>query len=103
MANNHTVICPHCLNEVPWGAQVCWGCQAEVSYGTPQGVAIFFLIICVVAGWWGAKLVHTFITTNSAVLWFVFGAIFLAAGLASRKLCKRLYSGKTVFRRFYRK
>lgn len=103
MTSNNTVTCPHCMNTVPRGAQVCRGCQAEIRYGTPQGVAIFFLILCVVTGWWGAKLVHDYISTNPAILWVVFGAFFLFCGFISRKICKRLYDGKTVFRRFYRK
>ncbi|WP_460124291.1 hypothetical protein [Pseudomonas sp. S2_C03] len=102
-SSNHTVTCPHCMNEVPWGAHVCRGCQAEVRYGTPQGVVVFFLILCVIAGWWGAKVVRTFVTTNPTLLWIVFGIVFLLCGLASRKICKRFYDGKTVFRRFYRK
>lgn len=103
MATNHTVTCPHCMNEVPWGAHVCRGCQAEVRYGTPRGVAVFFFILSVVFGWWAAKAVYVFITTNSTVLWIVFGAVFLGCALGARKACKRFYDGKTVFRRFYRK
>ncbi|BBH46896.1 hypothetical protein KU43P_33730 [Pseudomonas sp. KU43P] len=103
MTTGSTVTCPHCMNAVPWGASVCRGCQAEISYGTPRGVAVFFLIVCVVAGWWAAKGVHTFITTNSTVLWIVFGAVFLATGYGARKVCKSYYHGRTNFRRYYRK
>ena len=103
MTSNNTITCPHCINEVPWGAQVCRGCHAEIRYGTPRGVAVFFLILSVVAGWWAAKLVHDFITTNSTFLWVVFGIVFASCAFASRKMCKGFYDGKTVFRRFYRK
>ncbi len=26
--------CPHCLSEIPYEANVCRGCQAEIKYGT---------------------------------------------------------------------
>lgn len=103
MATYHTVTCPHCMNEVPWGARVCRGCHAEISYGTPRAIAIFFTVLCVIAGWYAAKRVHTHISTNSTLLWGVFGVVFLLSALASRKICKRIYDGKTMFRRFYRK
>lgn len=103
MANNHTVTCPHCMNDVPWGAQVCRGCHAEIRYGTPRGVAVFLLILCFIAGGWVTELAKNYITTNSTFLWVVFGAIFLSCAWASRKICERLYDGKAVFRRFYRK
>jgi len=38
--------CPHCYNQVPNGASVCTGCQAEISYGVSIGkLFILFLVI----------------------------------------------------------
>ncbi len=102
MTSGSTVTCPHCMNSVPWGASVCRGCHAEISYGTPQGVVVFFIFACVIAGWWAAKGVHTLITTNSTVLWIVFGAAFLASGYVAQKVCTRFYRGKTRFHRIYK-
>ncbi|MCH7420023.1 hypothetical protein [Pseudomonas mosselii] len=97
-----TITCPHCMNQVPRGAHVCRGCHAEIHYGTPRWVVILCTILSVVGGWWAAKIVHTFITTNSTVLWVIFGIAFVMLALGSRKLCKRLYAERTIFRRFYR-
>ena len=102
MQTNQTVSCPHCMNNVPWGASVCRGCHAEISYGTPRASIVVFIVVSVVAGWYAAKLVHDHLSTNSTVLWVVFGIVFALVGVLSIKICKRLYTGKTWFRRIYR-
>lgn len=102
MQTNQTVSCPHCMNNVPWGASVCRGCHAEISYGTPQASIVVFIIVSVAAGWYAAKLVHDHLSTNSTVLWVVFGIVFALVGVLSIKICKRLYTGRTWFRRVYR-
>lgn len=99
---NQTVSCPHCMNNVPWGASVCRGCHAEISYGTPRASIVVFIIVSVTAGWYAAKLVHDHLSTNSTVLWVVFGIVFALVGVLSIKICKRLYTGRTWFRRIYR-
>ncbi|HCR3332380.1 TPA: hypothetical protein ON523_002109 [Morganella morganii] len=63
--------CPHCKSEIPHGANVCRGCQAEISYG-PSGISflitILFPIFC---GYFLAK------TTDIEILqWILF---FVAA------------------------
>ena len=41
--------CPHCHTQIPYGASVCTGCQAEVHYGKRFGfwhyVGLFFLAL----------------------------------------------------------
>lgn len=103
MASNHTVTCPHCVTEVPWGARVCRGCQAEIEYGTPRGITAFLGIICLIAGWYAAKVFHLYITDNSTVLWAVFGIVFGGLALLCTRFCRRRYANKTMFKRFYRK
>ncbi len=103
MASDSTVTCPHCMNAVPWGARVCRGCHAEITYGTPRGVAILFTVLCVIVGWYVTKLVHDNLSTNSTLLWTVFGVVFLICALVFGRGCTRFYAGKTMFRRFYRK
>ncbi|MGY2400492.1 hypothetical protein [Pseudomonas sp. SDO5271_S396] len=102
MQTNQTVSCPHCMNDVPWGASVCRGCHAEIAYGTPGTITIFFIVVSVAAGWYAAKLVHDHLSTNSTFLWIVFGVVLVLVGILSIKICKRLYKGKTWFRRIYR-
>lgn len=36
--NNKTMTCPHCLNEVKYGANICTGCKAEITYGKIPGL-----------------------------------------------------------------
>ncbi len=103
MSTNSTITCPHCMNNVPWGARVCRGCQAEISYGTPLASIIFFIVLSVGAGWYVTKLAHDYLFTNSTLLWCVFAAVLIPCAILSRKACKRLYDGKTEFRRHYRK
>lgn len=49
------------------------------------------------------KLAHDYLFTNSTLLWCVFAAVLIPCAILSRKACKRLYDGKTEFRRHYRK
>ena len=44
MADKKLITCPHCLSEIPHGANVCRGCRAEISYGTP-GIMMLLLFI----------------------------------------------------------
>lgn len=103
MAANHTVTCPHCMNEVPWGAHVCRGCQAEIEYGTPRVVTAFLGILCLIVGWYAAKVVRLYVTDHSTVLWTVFAIVFGVLAAVCTRFCKRRYAGKTMFKRFYRK
>jgi hypothetical protein len=32
---SNVISCPHCHGEIPKGATVCRGCQAEIEYGAP--------------------------------------------------------------------
>jgi hypothetical protein len=43
--------CPHCFNQVPWGAKVCRGCQAEVEYGVPAAYGLLSIGLSVFGGY----------------------------------------------------
>lgn len=43
------IICPHCRSEIPHGAKVCRGCQAEITYGI-SGFMMGFLGIVSLIG-----------------------------------------------------
>lgn len=103
MAHDHTVTCPHCLNNVPWGARVCRGCHAEISYGTPFSAVVVFTVLSVGAAWFSAKFAHDHLSTNPTFLWWVFGGVLAVSSVLSWKACKRLYNGSTSFSRRYRK
>ncbi|BBP01657.1 hypothetical protein [Sulfuriferula nivalis] len=84
------LICPHCHTEVPHGATVCRGCQAEVEYGVPGGVLIFLLIVAIIAG----------IATRNMMLggWILFIIILIGGGITFNKL----FSNRISFKRHYR-
>jgi hypothetical protein len=42
--------CNHCYTEVPYGAKVCTGCQAEVHYGTNKMSLLMIIFICLIMG-----------------------------------------------------
>lgn len=51
--SNKIMTCPHCLNEVKYGANVCTGCKAEILYGrAPRIVKVISLILIYMAIYW---------------------------------------------------
>ncbi|WP_156521191.1 hypothetical protein [Halothiobacillus diazotrophicus] len=87
---NH--VCPHCRTEVPQGANVCTGCQAEIEYGTPNAAFIaVFLAAALLGGWIGTNV-------NSTVGWIAF-AIILVGGLIG---CFKLFTNRVSFKRIYK-
>ncbi|CAM7676798.1 MULTISPECIES: hypothetical protein [Enterobacterales] len=57
MEEKKLIECPHCKSEIPHGANVCRGCQAEISYG-PSGFSYAItLIVPIVCGYFLAKKV----------------------------------------------
>lgn len=51
--NNKTMTCPHCLNEVKYGASVCTECKAEILYGrVPRLLKIINLILSYTIIYW---------------------------------------------------
>lgn len=103
MANNHTITCPHCMNNVPWGARVCRGCHAEISYGTPFSAVVIFTVLSVGAGWYATKFVHDHLSDNPTLLWCVFAGVLTPCIIGSWRICKRLYDGSSSFSRRYRR
>jgi hypothetical protein len=86
------LVCPHCYTEVPRGASVCRGCQAEIEYGTPAAaivavaIASLFLAIKTVA----------FIPDSLSFLPWVVG---IGSFIAGSIFCFRFYEDRVVFRR----
>lgn len=103
MSSDRNLSCPHCMNNVPWGARVCRGCHAEISYGTPPFIAITLTVLSVVAGFVVGKLFHDLLSiTNSTVLWIVCGATTLLGWWFSFKNCRRFFRERTWFKRIYK-
>jgi len=88
--NNH--VCPHCRTEVPSGATVCTGCQAEVEYGPPKEAFMALLVIAAMLGGWLGS------ATNSVVGWIVFAAVLVAGSVACFKVCANRVSFKRMYK-----
>jgi len=87
-----TVVCPHCHTNVPHGAKVCTGRQAEVEYGAPAGA---LLVAIIASGFFGLKAGTA---TYPVVGWIVFGV--LTAG--SLYACYRIFKNRINFKRIYK-
>jgi len=83
--------CPHCYDEVPHGASVCRGCQAEISYGGPRYLSI---VIFIVAALSGAKVLEF----TSPTVAFTAMVIIFAVGAA---LTHKLFKNRVRFKRRY--
>ena len=80
--------CPHCHTDVPRGARVCTGCQAEVEYGPPS--AAFGLLV----------LASAFFSyqVGQPVGWWLFLGMLVIGSVSLTKL----YAKRVVFKRGYR-
>ena len=87
-----TVVCPHCRTNVPHGARVCTGCQAEVEYGTPPAAIVFSFFIAAFLGWWTGSATHPIVG------WLVF-ALALGGAIYG---CSQLFKDRINFKRIYR-
>ena len=86
------LLCPHCRSEVPYGAKVCRGCQAEIEYGCPP---VLFFILVAACGFLGSK-VADFMPT-------IFGwATFIGGVIAGGIFLSKVFSERVVFKRLYK-
>lgn len=81
--------CPHCHTQVPDGASVCRGCQAELQYGPPPGLVGATIVIPILIG----------IFSDTGNFGFFLGIAVAAAGAI---FLKRKMKDRVVFRRRYR-
>ena len=93
MSNKSALICPHCHGEVPYGARVCRGYQAEVEYGIPLEMVmlIYFIFLglsIVLAIYFGSFLV--------GIVAFIAGIYFLQSPI------DRKFKNRIVFKRRYK-
>lgn len=89
--------CPHCMGSVPYGAKVCSGCQAEISYGSPAlAIALAISLPIFLAGK-AAAYAHAQWQIGLPVQIGSF-VLLLCAGLY---LCKKVYAKRVNFKRRY--
>jgi hypothetical protein len=86
------LFCPHCHTNVPHGARVCTGCQAEIEYGTPLAA---FLIAFLASGFLGWKIGAA---TYPVLGWILFGVLLAGGWYVSW----RIFKDRINFKRIYR-
>jgi amino acid transporter len=91
------------MSNVPVGARVCRGCQAEIDYGTPLYAVGILAVLTLIAGLFVIRFVHNALAiTNTTFLWIVFCTTVVAGAVLSVKVCKRRYKNKSRFKRIYK-
>jgi len=88
------LICPHCRTQVPRGATVCTGCQAEVKYGPANGLFGGALLVAAFVGFKAGHLLSGVPYSGWATGLVVFGGLSM--------LINKVYSDRVVFNRVYR-
>jgi hypothetical protein len=86
------IVCPHCLDNIPYGASVCRGCQAEVKYGQIPGFLIFLVFLASL--FVGGKVTEI----ASGIVGLIFGLSILCGGLG---LLMKKYAGQVTIKRYY--
>lgn len=89
------LICPHCRTQVPRGATVCTGCQAEVKYGPANGLFGAALLAAAVVGY---KVGHMLPESMSFGGWVA--GLLVFGGLSA--VIQKFYGDRVVFNRLYR-
>lgn len=89
------ITCPHCREQVPHGAKVCRGCQAEIEYGCPPAL---YVVLIAIAGFVGFKTTAIMPDVLSFMGWVVGIGGFIAGGV----LCHRIFKNRVNFKRIYK-
>ncbi len=77
--------CPHCYGNVPYGAKVCRGCQAEIEYGAPRSLYSVLLIASTYLG-------------LSFLSWVVGIGVFIVSSI----LLEIIFKDRVAFNREYK-
>ena len=88
----NNLICPHCRTEVPRGAHVCTGRQAELKYGAVSRLFGGAIMVAVVAGCIAGHY------TVSLIGW----GVCIAVAFFLCKSIQNKYEDRVVFKRAYR-
>ncbi|WP_025903372.1 zinc ribbon domain-containing protein [Tatumella sp. UCD-D_suzukii] len=98
--NTEMMICPHCKSEIPHGANVCRGCQAEIRYGTPGLFMLAGFILPLLATSW---ILNALRTHSTFVMWFIGLPLTVIGWLFFYKLSQKLFSRRIHFSRTVKK
>lgn len=89
--------CPHCRSNIPYGAKVCKGCQAEIDYGTPPFAYLVLIAASIYAGMKTSSILSgnlSFISWGVGMAVFVGGIILLTKIFKNRVNFSREYKTK---------
>lgn len=89
------LVCGHCHGEVPHGARVCRGCQAEIEYGAPWQLYVAIVIAGILVAW----TIQVKIPPELGILAFIVGA---AIAIGGNILAYRMLKDRVVFKRIYK-
>lgn len=89
------ITCSHCRSQIPFGANVCKGCRAEIQYGTPPIVFLVLLVLSAVMTYFPMKYLHVEFSLSDSVLnwsWGILTAIVFGvlAYCVNKLLCDRI-------------
>lgn len=91
--NQKMMQCPHCMSEIPHGAKVCRGCQAEIEYGTPPVLFLIYLGVSAYLGYMVGTSTWTFLG------WIVGVVLFIGLAILSES---KLFANRINFKRIYK-
>lgn len=89
------LVCPHCHEEVPYGAKVCRGCHAEVEYGMSTFILMVAFLIGVILG---GGIGQSFNLLGTWVYW----VIVMLSIAGSIVLFRKIFVKRVVFKRIYK-
>jgi hypothetical protein len=92
MSDGPHYTCPHCHTQVPHGAKVCTGCQAEVEYGAPKEALMAVFVVAIIAG------VYLGNRTSAIMGWITFGVLLVGGCIG----CFKVFANRVNFKRIYR-
>jgi len=81
------IVCPHCHNQVSYGAIICTGCRSRVQYGTPPIAVGAVLVLAAIAG----------VKVGAATVSWLGWAAFLLCSVGLLMGAARLFKDRVVF------
>ncbi len=99
MNEEKLITCPHCRSEIPLGANVCRGCQAEITYRTPKFFIIIGFLLPIFFGWYISRYSYEILGFNdliSKIFWVVITVMFWCIAY---KICDYFFHERIHFER----
>lgn len=89
-------------SDVPLGAKVCRGCQAEIEYGAPAWAVAVAIVLPLYLAYQLGNWAFVYTGFGPQAFGVVFPVALLGLGICSWRITRRLYAHRTRFKRWYR-